>query len=171
MPSDFLIEKMRPADLDRILEIEYACFRKDAYDRKLFAEYARTCGNYFLVARRRTLSAGAGQERAGPLPAQSGHEICGYILTCPSRGGAELVSVAVDPAVRRAGAATALMNSTLRRLVARGLSRLTLTVRVTNRKAIRFYGKHGFKKVRLAARYYEDGQDGWVMVKTLRRVL
>src|SRR5689334_8701306 len=84
MTSDFLVQILRPADLDRILELEYACFRKDAYDRKLFAEYARTCGEYFLVARRRGAPA-----------------ICGYMLTCPGRPEAEVVSIAIDPAVRR----------------------------------------------------------------------
>src|SRR5690242_3157934 len=39
MSRDFLVERLRAADLDRILEIEHACFRQDAYDRKLFAGY------------------------------------------------------------------------------------------------------------------------------------
>ena len=155
MRSNFLVRRLRLADLDRILEIEHACFRKDAYSRKLFAEYARECGEYFLVARR---GAGTAAHRA---------VIWGYILTCPCRGEAELVSVAVDPASRGEGAASALMDSTLRRLKRHGVARLTLTVRVTNRRALRFYEKYGFAKVKLVRGYYEDGQDGWRMAKPL----
>ena len=41
---------MRQRDLPRILEIEAASFGPDAYDRKLFAEYARISPRLFLVA-------------------------------------------------------------------------------------------------------------------------
>jgi len=164
MPSDFLVQRLRPADLDRILEIEHACFRKDAYDRKLFAGYVRRCGDYFLVARR----LGKGVVRSGTDAAPSKSAICGYILSCPCREGAELVSLAVEPAARRVGAASALMDSTLRRLKRRGVGRLILMVRITNRGAIRFYKGYGFAKVRIVHGYYEDGRDGWLMTKDLR---
>jgi [ribosomal protein S18]-alanine N-acetyltransferase len=159
MPGDFIVRILRPTNLNRILQIERACFRQDAYDRKLFAEYARKCGDYFLVARRHAKLAD-GVAAAG--------EICGYILTCPCRGGAELVSIAVDPAARGQGAASALMESTLRRLRDAGITRLMLTVRVTNLRALRFYKRYGFRKTSLVRGYYEDGGDGWRMVKLLR---
>ena len=88
-------------DLDRILQIEDASFGPEAYDRKLFASYLRRCGELFLVVEHRG-------------------KVCGYIVSClrgmslPSR--AELISVAVDPARRKSGAASALLESTLRRL-------------------------------------------------------
>ena len=151
MPSDFLVRRMQPADLDRILEIEHACFRKDAYDRNLFAAYARKCGGLFLIARDRKR-----------------RETCGYILTCRHRGGAELVSIAVDPVARTRGAASALMESTLRRLKRNRTGRLILMVKLTNWRALRFYRKFGFEKVKVVKRYYEDGRDGWLMEKRLR---
>jgi [ribosomal protein S18]-alanine N-acetyltransferase len=144
----FSVRPMRPADLDRILAIEKASFRRDAYDRNLFAAYARKCGEFFLVA------VGKG-------------EMAGYILGCRTRAGAELVSIAVNPQSRRAGVASALMDRLLYRLKRAGIRKLRLTVRATNRGALRFYRKYGFTKVRLVPGYYEDGRDGWLMEKPL----
>jgi ribosomal protein S18 acetylase RimI-like enzyme len=75
--------------------------------------------------------------------------------------------VAVDPAARGRGAASALMESTLRRLRRRGVARIGLVVKATNYAARAFYERYGFEKVRKAPRYYEDGADGWRMAKRL----
>ena len=152
MHKPYAIRRVRPADLDRIMEIERASFGADAYDRNLFAEYTRKCGDLFLVA-----------ERA--------EKVWAYLLTCRRPGAfgnrAEVVSLAVDPAVRGRGVASALMKSCLRRLRLRGISRLALMVKVTNARARAFYRRYAFKKIRIVRGYYEDGQDGWLMAKHL----
>jgi ribosomal-protein-alanine N-acetyltransferase len=146
------IRPFRESDLDAILKIEHASFHKDAYDRNLFAEFYHKCGDLFLVA-----------EGTGG--------IYGYMLTCTSsRGGsrnAQLVSVAVDPRARHQGVASALMDSTLRRLRRRRVRRFSLMVKVTNRQAVAFYQKYRFLQLRIARRYYEDGMDAWLMVRDL----
>jgi ribosomal-protein-alanine acetyltransferase len=142
------VRRLRIADLNRIMEIEHASFGDEAYDRNLFAEFFRKCGDLFLVA-------------------EHDRKVRGYMLTCIRGEQAELVSVAVDPAARGRGAASALMESTLRRLRRRGIVRIGLMVRVTNDKARAFYERYGFKKGRKAPRYYEDGADGWRMAKNL----
>lgn len=150
MRKRYSIGRLTERDLPRILEIEHASFGDEAYDRNLFAEYLRTCGDLFLGAWR-------------------GRKLCGYMLT-RRRGDhprAELVSVAVDPALRGQGVAAALMRSTLRRLRYRGAGRFTLMVKWTNATARRFYERYGFVKVRLVQRYYEDGQDGILMGRDL----
>ena len=147
MPSDFTIRRFRPSDMDRILEIERAIFPRDAYDRNLFAEYFHTCGDLFLVLVRRG-------------------NICGYMLTC-IRPRPEIVSIAVLPGERRKGAAFLLLKSTIRRLRRREVDRLNLMVRVQNRKALKFYVKYGFVKIRVVRQYYDDGTDGLLMSKNL----
>ena len=152
MPKPFTVRRFRIADLDRILEIEDASFGAEAYDRNLFAEFFRQSGELFLVAER-------------------GGRICGYILACTYRRAlwksAELVSVAVVPSARGKGAASALMDSTLRRLRLRRVGRIGLMVRLTNQPARRFYEKYGFERVRTVRRYYEDGADALLMRKRL----
>jgi [ribosomal protein S18]-alanine N-acetyltransferase len=148
MRAQYRIRRAGLEDLIRVLEIEDASFGLEAYDRKLFADYFYKCGDLFLLAERRG-------------------KVCGYIITC-LRGylsglRAELVSVAVDPAVRQGGAASALLESTLRRLRRRRVTQLRLVVRVTNQPARAFYEKYGFQRVRRIPGYYEDGGDGIAM--------
>jgi ribosomal protein S18 acetylase RimI-like enzyme len=59
------------------------------------------------------------------------------------------------------------MDGSLRRLRRRGILRIHLMVKVTNRAAIRFYQRYGFQKGRLVRAYYEDGADGRRMEKPL----
>ena len=103
------------------------------------------------------------------LVAEWGTKVCGYSIAAIAPGStgkrAELVSVAVDPDFLGKGAASALMDSTLRRLRRRGIARFGLTVKVTNQRARAFYEKYGFRKLRRVAGYYEDGADGLSMVK------
>jgi ribosomal-protein-alanine acetyltransferase len=150
MKPAFSIRLFRLSDLDGILKIEHASFRKDAYDRNLFANLHHKCGEMFLVA-------------------VKGRKVCGYMVTClcgaADSGRAELVSIAVDPGQRGKGIASALMASTFRRLRRRDVVRFHLMVKVTNRVAIRFYEGYGFRKTRVVRRYYEDGRDGWRMEK------
>jgi ribosomal protein S18 acetylase RimI-like enzyme len=150
----FSLRRFRLADMEELLPIERACFGRDAYDRKLFAEYARACGGLFLV-----VEDGAALAR-----------LAGYAIACISRprpGLASLISIAVAPAARGQGAASLLLSSTIRRLKLRGVDRLTLVVRESNGRAIRFYERHGFTRLRRSPRYYEDGEDGILMRRGL----
>lgn len=152
MNKRFVIRPVRLRDLDRIEEIEAASFGVDAYERNLFAEYTRICGALFLVA-------------------EAGTKVIGYsIAALPSRWSgerAELVSIAVDPAYLGKGAAAALLDSTLRRLRRRQVTRLVLMVKFTNLRARAFYEKYEFRKVRRVAGYYEDGEAGILLMKDL----
>ena len=148
MPAPFRVRRLREADLDRIMEIEHASFGRDAYDRNLFAEFLRQSGELCLVAER-------------------GREIWGYIISCTRGSRAEVASIAVDPPARRKGAASALMDSTLRRLRRRGIQRVGLMVRLRNRQARAFYARYGFEAVRIVRKYYSGRCDGLYMAKEL----
>jgi|SRR5579871_1461618 len=156
MAAQYQVRRARVKDLGRIQEIENSSFGREAYDRKLFADYLNNCGELFLVAEYRRV-------------------ICGYLISC-LRGlaavpRAELVSVAVDPAFRGSGTASALLESTLRRLRRRGAISLNLMVRVANRPALAFYEKYGFRRLRIVPGYYEDGGDGIAMSRPVSRAL
>jgi len=152
MPTEYTIRRFKPADMDRVLEIERACFGKDAYDRKLFAEYQRKCGGLFLLA-------------------EGSRTVDGYSIACVSERLGNLVasleSIAVNPRARGKGAASLLLKSTIRRLKLQGVPRVTLMVRRSNAIALQFYERRGFTAVRRAPGYYEDGEEGLVMRLTL----
>jgi len=137
----YSVRRARPSDLSRIITIERAGFGEWAWDRNLFAEYTHTCGELFLVA-------------------EAGGKVIGYCIGCLSRGTASLESIAVAPAAKGKGAADALLRSLLRRLRRKGVARVGLMAKATNGRAIRFYEKYGFRRIRRVARYYEDGEDG-----------
>ena len=149
----FRLRRFRLSDLECLLEIERASFGPGAYDRNLFAEYARACGGLFLVA-----------ERIPPA------RFAGYSIACirSSRPDiANLISIAVDPEFRGKGAASLLLSSTIRRLKLRGVERCTLMVRQSNATAIRFYQRHGFEMLRRAPKYYDNFEDGLLMRRRL----
>ena len=146
MPVRFTVRRVRRLDLDRIVEIERASFGVDAYERNLFAEFLDNPADIFLAA-----------ERCG--------KVQGYLVASWRGRRAEVGSVAVSPACRGQGAASTLLESALRRLRRRGVARLVLMVKVSNREAMAFYEKYAFRKVRRVRRYYEDGADGWLMAR------
>jgi ribosomal protein S18 acetylase RimI-like enzyme len=155
------LRRFRPTDMEELLAIERVCFGRDAYDRNLFAEYLRVCGGLFLVV----------EDSAPAARGTSGRRILlGYSIACicHARSGlANLVSIAVAPEARGGGAASLLLSSTIRRLKLRGVERLTLVVRESNGRAIRFYERHEFTRLRRSPRYYEDSEDGLLMRRRL----
>jgi ribosomal-protein-alanine N-acetyltransferase len=146
MPAPLHVRPFRLRDFDRLLHIEHASFGEDAYDRNLFADFYYKCGNLFLVA----------EGRRG---------VCGYSVTCIRGTRAELVSIAVDPKDRGRGVASALLESTLRRLRRRDVARFGLIVRRMNHPARAFYEKYGFRPRQVVRKYYEDGEDGLSMTR------
>ncbi|WP_243056724.1 ribosomal protein S18-alanine N-acetyltransferase [Nocardioides sp. SR21] len=80
---------------------------------------------------------------------------------------AELQRIAVDPAHRRTGLASELLDAVV--LAARdgGADRLLLEVREDNAGAISFYAARGFVEIDRRRRYYRDGATAVVMRRGL----
>ena len=144
MPPQLDCRPFELSDLDRVLEIEQASFGRDAWDRELFLEYSRCCPQLFLVARRR-------------------RRIAGYSITCTGAGGAELVSIAVDPPDRRKAVGRVLMDATAAKLRSRRIGSWWLMVSTTNDSAIHFYQTYGFVRTRRSPNYYGARRDAWRM--------
>ncbi len=140
------IRQFRPADLRGLLTLEDLSFPRDAWPGDLFLNYSARWPRLFLIAR-------------------LGTRITGYILASTRGGQAELASIAVHPRYRGRGIGQALVKRLLSRLKRRAIRRCWLMVRVSNEAAIRFYRELGFRRTRTVKCYYEDGEDGWHMVK------
>ena len=79
-----------------------------------------------------------------------------------------VISIAVLPEHRRRGIATALMKEALSRMAERyGATECYLEVRVSNKPAISLYEKLGFRKADTIPHYYLDGEDAYLMKKSL----
>jgi ribosomal-protein-alanine N-acetyltransferase len=140
------IVPFRLRHMQRLLRIERASFGAEAWPRRYFLEMYRDCRDFFVVAKVRG-------------------RIAGYAVACTEKRNAEIASLAVHPDYRRQGVGDALMRRMLRELCAAGVGRVELMVRTDNTASARLYRSLGFRRVRLVRRYYEDGGDGFVMVR------
>jgi len=133
-------------DLGRVVEIEEASF-SHPYNWGVFTYLLQHQPEGFLVS-----------EESG--------EVAGYIIFKAHRGRGLIISLAVLPKFRRRGHAKALLEHAFREL-SRRVCVIELQVRVSNRDAVEFYVSQGFKTVSKIHRYYPDGEDALVMVRSL----
>jgi ribosomal-protein-alanine N-acetyltransferase len=75
----------------------------------------------------------------------------------------ELLSIAVNTALRGKGYAKALMEHSHRELAKQGLKKFFLEVRESNAAAISLYKKLGYEKIAERKKYYADGECATVM--------
>ena len=83
------------------------------------------------------------------------------------RRRATVVTLDVRATHRRSGYGTQLLSRAEEILTNYGVETYDLQVDVTNRGAIDFYKKHGFKTVRTLKNYYANGNDAYLMMKEL----
>ena len=94
--------------------------------------------------------------------------VMGYVGSQTCFEDADILNVAVLPAARRRGIGAALMTELERRLLPRGVERITLEVRASNLPALRLYEGLGYLRVGLRKNYYEKPrEDALILQKTL----
>ena len=92
-------------------------------------------------------------------------EICGYVICSRYDTVWHLMNIAVDPAHRRRGVASALVSELIERVGEE--ARLTLEVRVSNQPAMALYRRFGFVSAGIRPRYYQDNnEDAVIMWRT-----
>jgi [ribosomal protein S18]-alanine N-acetyltransferase len=90
------------------------------------------------------------------LVSADGRKVNGFIIGRQMGEEAEILNLAVAPSVRRRGEGGALLKTGLDEFRARGVSRVFLEVRESNKTAIAFYEGHGFSKNGYRAGYYRE---------------
>lgn len=137
------------ADLPAVRRIERASFDDPWSDNALGGELLADDLRLPLVA-----LAGSGD-----VP-----QLAGYLMAWKVVDQLHVLNIAVDPAWRRGGVATALLAEAARRARELGLLEVTLEVRRGNDPAIEFYLRHGFVEVGVREGYYSDtGEDALIM--------
>jgi len=105
----------------------------------------------------------------GALPLTA-HEpqLSGFVILRQMGDEGELLQIAVDKAMRRRGAADALIVAALLYAGDNALKSVFLEVRKSNEAAIALYKKHGFESVRTRKDYYINPvEDAAVMARDL----
>ncbi|MDY6775555.1 MAG: ribosomal protein S18-alanine N-acetyltransferase [Halobacteria archaeon] len=142
------VRTARPHDIDDLIRLEHDCF--ESPNPRLLI---RLCGSSdgLLV-----------------YETDGDDDVVGYILAVPvGRRDARVLSFCVDESNRREGYGRTLMLEAVRRLRDKGFERLSLEVRVSNSPAIELYESFGFVRTGRQDGYYEDGEDAYVMEKSL----
>lgn len=99
------------------------------------------------------------------LAAIEGDQVLGYLVCSKYDRVWHLMNIAVDPAARRRGLASRLLDAMLERAGYEGS--YTLEVRTSNAPAIALYERFGFRAAGTRPRYYQDtGEDAVIMWRT-----
>ena len=102
------------------------------------------------------------------LKAVIDHEMVGFVAgdLRPAQNAGWIATIAVDPRFQGQGIGTALLRACEAQLK---FSTIKLTVRISNHRAISLYEREGYRSVDIWTKYYNDGEDGLVMEKTLQK--
>lgn len=139
-----MIRPMEERDIQRVYEIEAACFPDPWSRRSLAGELADPMACWLVL------------EKEGRVAAHMGIHLLGE--------EADVMNIAVAPEFRRQGLADRLMAAMLEKCRKQGVSRLMLEVRESNAPARALYEKWGFGEEGRRRRYYRDPvEDGILM--------
>ncbi len=141
------------ADVAAVVRLEEVCLGDDAWSPGLVAEG--------IGKRLPTVSylVGTSDDESG--------DVVGYAVASLAGDDVELQRIAVDPAYRRRGLASALLAEIETVAVAAGGTRLLLEVRDDNATATAFYESHGFAELGRRRAYYQDGAAAVILGKKI----
>lgn len=148
--TDVRVSPLTVSRLDEVLPIEAASF-SDPWTREMFrSELTIGGGTYARLAER-------------------GRKLVGYLLAVLVEDEAHLGNLAVDPAERRSGIGQRLLEDLIETARKRGIVRVTLEVRASNKIARNFYYENDFIDIAMRKNYYRNPiEDAIVMLRSLR---
>jgi len=143
-----LIRKFKPVDIFSVMRLINETFLEN-YEPALLMDFHSSWNEGFIVA-------------------EENNDVVGFILgISPAPNQARILILAADEKYRRMGTGSMLLSAFTQACIVKGVRLITLEVRTTNDAAIRFYGKFGFSIVHMIPDYYKDGENGYIMHKTI----
>ena len=145
---------MRPlvlSDLNELWQLDLRCFVDgEAYERETFR---------YLLSNPDTI--------ARQIRSEFDEMSAFAIAVVESDGVGHLTTIGVAPEYRRRGLARLMLHEIERSFLARGVTTVRLEVRIGNSAAQRLYEQIGYVVVQRMGKYYSNGDDGYLMVKSL----
>lgn len=131
------IRPMQEKDIPEVESMERLCF-PSPWTSQLFAlELKREGFAYYWVI-------------------ESKGNLIGYAGYWKIQDEAHLVTFAIHPSSRGKGLGKMLLSHILKDIQEKGIKKITLEVRKSNKAAQHLYEKFGFKKIAIRHRYYQD---------------
>ena len=148
-PFAIRLRSYQPADFENLYRIDQACFPKGiAYGRTELRIYLGSEGSYCLLAE-----------------APSG--VAGYILTERSGEIGHIVTLDVLEAYRRQKVGSLLLEAAEREAASRGGKLIVLETATTNKPAVAFWKKHGYRQFEIVKNYYGRSLNAFRMHKSI----
>jgi ribosomal protein S18 acetylase RimI-like enzyme len=149
---NFEIRDYKPADFDRLYEIDHAAFTEDI-------AYSHLELQYYLRSR-----------KCKTLIAEDNGEIVGFVTggTEPRQLG-HIITIDVTPHRQRQNIGSRLLAEIERWLWQHGAEAIYLETPVDDAGAQGFYDKHGYFVLERIEGYYNGSLDAFVMMKTAKR--
>jgi ribosomal-protein-alanine N-acetyltransferase len=138
--NDFVVREFRAEDAAQASEILLAAREAASWSSQGLVEFLTLPGVVALMSER-------------------GEKPTGFILGRRTADEAEILNLAVRAEYRRQGEGRALLQELLRRFAKSGVSRVFLEVRETNRGAMAFYEREGFRLTGRREGYYQDPRE------------
>lgn len=135
------------ADVTEVAALERRCYA-EPWPAAAFRSLPENPSVFFEVAR-------AGVD--GPLS--------GYVVGWHVLDEAELANLAVEPAARRCGVGSFLLDRMIDDAAGRGCARLFLEVRESNHAARRLYASRGFEEVGRRTKYYRSPDEDALILR------
>lgn len=150
--TDYDIKTLTGQQLDEICRLNQRCFKKGENYNKYTLSY--------LLSEPNILS-----YRAVATPSD---EMAAFVFaTANPDGTGHITTIGVAPEHRRRGLAQKLLAHAEKALQRRNISLVRLEVRVSNVAAQSLYRRFGYSTVQRLESYYNNGEDGFMMVKSL----
>lgn len=148
---DYEIRPLTDKQLQEVLLLNRRCFRKgENYSKQTFS---------FLLSEPNTLSY--------RIVTPEDVIVAFIFITASKEGTGHITTIGVAPEHRRRGLAQKLLIHAEEALIKRKINTIFLEVRVDNTAAQNLYRQLGYTVVQRLPKYYNSGEDGFLMVKSL----
>lgn len=149
--TTYSVRPLDPADLEEVLRLNFRCFENGE-------NYTKHTFSYLLS-----------QPNAVCFQVVTAEKrMAGFLFVLVGADGiAHITTVGVSPEHRRRGLAERLLDHLDQALIEQGITSIVLEVRVGNHAAQGLYKTCGFSVTQRISNYYNDGEDGFLMVKAL----
>lgn len=149
------MREYRAGDLDAMYALDVLCFEPPF-------RFSRGAMRRFAEAK-----------KARVVIADEGDHVVGFVIVHVEGARASrvgyVVTLDVEPAMRRRGIAASLMREAERRAAAEGCVGMVLHVFTGNETAVHFYERAGYVRSQREEGFYGLGRDAWVYAKPLNR--
>lgn len=150
-PTEYAIRPLTSKNLDEVLRLNQRCFKRGEHYGKHVLSY--------LLAEPTTLS----YRVVTPEDVM----VAFAFITLDKDGTGHITTVGVAPEHRRRGLAQRLLVHAEESLRRKEVTLIRLEVRVSNVAAQSLYRRFGYAVVQRLNQYYNNGEDGFLMVKSL----